>query len=143
MRLRRIFVFAAALFALCSASAFAQIDWKARIASSNGVDKIKNSLYYAELQTKAADQAYRNGKDADALADLQDVRTYAQLAADTSMDLRKREKDTEIAIRKIAKRLLDMKQSVDFDEQPAVQKVLDAVQSTHDQLLDFMFKKKH
>ncbi|HEY3926928.1 MAG TPA: hypothetical protein VGL89_01020 [Candidatus Koribacter sp.] len=142
MRLSRIAI-TLATSTLLAAAAPAQIDWKARIASSNGTDKIKNALYFADLQTKAADQAYKDGKDQQGLADLQDVNEYTKVAADTSQQLGKHEKSTEIEIRKIAKRLLDIKQSVDFEEQDGVQRVLDSVQTTHDQLLDFMFKKKH
>lgn len=132
-----------ALVVLVAAACAQQPDPRARIENATGVEKAKLALEFSEQQTKAADKAYQEGKDADASADLQDVAKYAPLAADVARETGKREKETEIAIRKLAKRLLDIKNSVAFEQRDEVQTTIDLVQKAHDALLDDMFKKKH
>ena len=133
-----------ALVLLLAGSVFAQVkDLKSRADSSSGSDKAKYAAEYAEQATHDADKLFAEGKDADGSAKLQDVVTYGKMAADVSMQSHKREKNTEITLRKILKRLADIKNAQPFEQQAEVQKVIDQVQASHDALLDFMFQKGH
>ena len=133
-----------ALLLLLSGSVFAQVkDLKARADASSGSDKAKYAAEYAEHAVHEADIFFANGKDADGSAKLQDVATYGKLAADVAMQTRKREKNTEISLRIILKRLADIKNAQPFEQQAEVQKIIDQVQGAHDALLDSMFQKGH
>lgn len=135
---------ALALVLILACSAFAEVkDLKSRADSSSGSDKAKYAAEYAEHAVHEADILLANGKDAEGTAMLQDVGTYGKMAADVSMQSRKREKNTEITLRKILKRLADIKNAQPFEQQAEVQKVIDQVQASHDSLLDFMFQKGH
>lgn len=129
--------------AVLVAAACAQPDPKARIETATGLEKAKLALAFAEQQTKAADKAFQDGKDAEASADLQDVAKYAPLAADLSRETGKHEKETEIALRKLVNRLSNIKNAVAFEQRPVLQSTMDVVEKAHDALLDDMFKRKN
>ena len=129
---------------LIAGGVFAEVkDLKARADASSGSDKAKYAAEYAEHAVHEADIFLANGKDAEGSAKLQDVATYGKMAADIAMQTRKREKNTEITLRIILKRLADIKNAQPFEQQADVQKVIDQVQVSHDALLDFMFQKGH
>jgi hypothetical protein len=116
---------------------------KARADESTGSDKARYAAEYTEQATHEADKAFADGKDADAASRLQDIATYGKMAADASIQSHKREKNTEIALRKVLKHLNDIKNARPFEQQAEVQQVIDAVQAAHDSLLDSMFQKGH
>lgn len=129
---------------LIAGGVFAEVkDLKARADASSGSDKAKYAAAYAEHAVHEADILLANGKDAEGAAKLQDVATYGKMAADVAMQAHKREKNTEITLRIILKRLADIKNAQPFEQQADVQKVIDQVQVSHDALLDFMFQKGH
>ena len=134
-----------ALVLLVTVGVFAEQkpDLKARADQSIGSDKAKYAAEYTEKATHEADKSFADGKDADASALLQDVAVYGKMAADASMQSHKREKNTEISLRKVLKQLNDIKNARPFEQQAEVQKVIESVQATHDALLEFMFQKGH
>jgi hypothetical protein len=119
----------------------AQKDLKSRADAASGGERAKLAVEYSQEVAKAADKAFNDGKDEEGAADLNQVAQYAKLAADASMQSGKREKDTEIKLRKLLKRLVEIKHARPFDQQADVQKIIDAVQAAHDDLLDALFKK--
>lgn len=127
-------------FCLVAMAALPQKDLKSRVENASGGDKAKLAMEYTEQETKAAESAFKDGKDNEADAALQEVARYATVAADACMASRKREKQTEISLRKIIFRLNEMKQSVTFEEQGPVQKAIDTVQTVHDKLLTYFLK---
>jgi SpoVK/Ycf46/Vps4 family AAA+-type ATPase len=139
--LRRFALVVAVLF--LALSAFAQKDLKSRADAASGGERAKLAVEYTEEAAKAADKAFNDGKDDEGSAKLKEVAQYAKVAADASMQSGKREKDTEIKLRKVLKRLVEVKQAQPFEQQAEVQKVIDAVQAAHDALLESMFKKNH
>ena len=128
---------------LLGAAAQAQIDRKARVESASGGEKIKLAVEYADEQAKASDHAVAGENYLEAKNDLADVAYFAKVASDSAIDLRKREKDTEIRLRKIAKKLTDVKNAAPYEDQADVQHAIDEVQAARDRILEFMFKKKH
>jgi len=95
----------------------------------------------AERQLKSADELYTAGKVDDARTALQDVVTYSEKAHDAAIQSGKKVKNTEIAFRKMAAKLRDIKRSVNFDDQAPVQAAADRLESLRTDLLSHMFGK--
>jgi hypothetical protein len=129
------------LFSL-SVAVFGQNDLKTRADGASGADKVKYATEYAEAITKATDKAFQDGKDEEASADLKEVEKYAVLASETSIQTGKRQKQTEISLRKIVNHLSEIKNARPLDSQDEVKKTLDAVDKARNNLLDAMFTKK-
>jgi hypothetical protein len=112
-------------------------------ADNDPVNK-QPSLYreIAERQLKVANDAYNAGQSDASRAALQDVVTYARKAEDSAVRSGKKLKDTEIALRKMADKLRDMKRSANFDDQPPIQSATDELENLRTDLLDRMFEKK-
>jgi hypothetical protein len=122
-------------------SAFAQPDLKSRVEAATGAEKAKLAVEFTEQATKAADRAFKDDKDDEGSADLKAITEYARIAFDASVQARKREKETEIGLRKVLKHLVDIKNARPVDQQDEVQKTINAVLVVHDKLLDSMFQK--
>jgi hypothetical protein len=74
-----------------------------------------------------------------AKAALTDVVAFSELARDYAIQSHKHQKQTEIAVRKMARKLNDLKHTVAHDDQPAVQDAIDRLQRVRDDLLLAMF----
>jgi hypothetical protein len=122
--------------------AFGQKDLKTRADSATGGDKVKYAAEYAEATTKAADKAFQDGNDAQGSGDLKDVEKYAVMASEMSIQSGKRQKQTEITLRKIVNHLADIKNARPFEMQDEVKTTMDAVDKARNNLLDSMFTKK-
>ncbi len=95
----------------------------------------------AERQLLAADELYNTGKVDEARAALSDVVTYSDKAHDAASHSGKQLKRTEIQLRKMAVKLRDIKRSVSFEEQAAVQDAADHLERLRSDLLTRMFGK--
>lgn len=134
----------ATLLLLLSAAipAFAQNDVKSRADAATGSDKVKFAVEYAEQATKAADKAFQEGKDEEGSAALKEIVKYSKVASDTSIQTGRREKTTEITLRKIAYQLAQVKNARPVEEQGEVQHIIDEVDKARSSLLEAMFEKK-
>ena len=130
-------------FLLCAVSAFAQTDLKAKADAATGGDKAKLAVEYTQEATKLADNAYKQNKDDDGDKYLLDIAQYAKVASDAAIQSSKHEKDTEINLRKIVNRLVDIKNTRPYDQQDKVQKTIDDVDNARNAILEFMFQRKH
>jgi hypothetical protein len=70
------------------------------------------------------------------------VVAYSDKARDASIRTGKRLKDTEIAMRKMAARLRDIKRSLAFEDQAPVATAVDRLEQMRTELLSHMFGKK-
>jgi len=95
----------------------------------------------AELQLRNADQLYNQGKADEAEAAIKDVVAYSDKAADAATKSGKKLKNTEIAVRKMAEKLRDIKRSLSFDDQPPVQTAIEHLEALRTDLLNHMFGK--
>lgn len=99
---------------------------------------------YVEIagrQLQSADELYTAGKVDDARAAVNDVVTYSEKAHDTAIQSGKKLKGTEIAFRKMAAKLRDIKRSLNFDDQAPVQAAADRLENLRTDLLTHMFGK--
>jgi hypothetical protein len=101
------------------------------------------SLYTeaARLELKSADRFYVSGNFDDARVAVKDVVTYSDKAHDASTHSGKKLKDVEIAMRKMAEKLRDIKRTVTVEEQEPLQTAADHLESLRTDLLIHMFSK--
>ena len=114
---------------------------KARVASSNVSDRPPLCIRIAERRLDEADKLFLAGDSEKAQAALADVVTFSESARDYSIQSRKHEKPSEIAIRKMARKLESLKHTVSHEEQEQLQNSVDRLERIRDDLLAAMFPK--
>jgi hypothetical protein len=114
---------------------------KARVADANVASRPALCIHISELQLDAADRFYTLGDSEQAKTVLGDGVAFSELARDYAIRSRKNEKQSEIAIRKMARKLGNMKHTVSQEDQAQVQMTIDRLQSIRDDLLAAMFPK--
>ncbi len=114
----------------------------ARAESARPEDRPALYLEIAHLKVDLADKLYNAGNSDAGNASLQDVLSYSKKAADASIDTGKRLKGTEIALRKMAEKLRDVKRTVAFEDQSPIQQTIDQLEQMRTDLLSAMFGKK-
>ena len=114
---------------------------KGRVPNASISDRPGLCIHISERQLDAADRFYVAGDSEKAQAALADVVAFSELARDYSIQSHKHEKQSEIAIRKMAHKLADMKHTVSHDDQEQVQTAVDRLQLIRDDLLAAMFPK--
>ncbi len=112
-------------------------------ADSAPVDK-QPELYIkaAQHQLKNANSLYDAGKSEEAAAAVKDISTYSGKATEAAGKSRKRLKNTEIDVRKMAEKLRDIKRTLNFDDQATVQDTIDHLETFRTRLLSQMFSKE-
>ncbi|HKD02646.1 MAG TPA: hypothetical protein VKB77_09470 [Terriglobales bacterium] len=95
----------------------------------------------AERELHNADQLYTDGKVDEARSAVTDVVNYSQKATDAASQTGKKLKNTEIAVRKMAEKLRDIKRSLAFEDQAPVQAAIERLEAMRTNLLDRMFGK--
>jgi NADH dehydrogenase/NADH:ubiquinone oxidoreductase subunit G len=133
------------LFLLSASATSAQSatvdELKARLTSARAGDRIQLCIQIAEGQLEAADKFYLTDEPEKAKAALDDVASFSEQARDYSIQSRKRQKQTEIAVRRMVRKLFDIKRAVNHEEQTPVQAAIDRLQRVRDDLLAAMFPK--
>ncbi len=115
---------------------------KGRLANVRPEDRGNLCLQIAERQVAAADKLFTDGKIEEGQAALQDVVSYSQQAGEAAGKSGKHVKNTEIALRKMARRLTDIKHTLASQDQAAVQTAIDTLEKVRTDLLNHMFSKK-
>jgi len=113
----------------------------ARAESAKIEDRPALCLEISERQLKSADELYTAGKADEGRAAVQDVVTYSEKAHDAAIQSGKKVKNLEIAFRKMAAKLRDLKRSLNFDDQAPVQAAADRLENLRTDLLSHMFGK--
>ncbi len=112
---------------------------KARLASASAGERPHLCVEIAERQLSSADKFYADGDTEKGQAALTDVAVFCETARDNSIQSGKHLKQTEIAVRQMARKLMDLKHTVTHDEQSPVQGTIDRLQRVRDDLLAAMF----
>jgi polyhydroxyalkanoate synthesis regulator phasin len=113
----------------------------ARADSARVEDRPALCVEVAERQLKSADELYTAGKPDEARTAVKEVVGYSEKAHDAAIESGKKVKNTEIAFRKMATKLRDIKRSLNFDDQAPVQAAVDRLESLRTELLSHMFGK--
>jgi hypothetical protein len=114
---------------------------KGHVANASIADRPPLCIRIAERQLETADNLLAGGDAEKANAALVDVVAYAELARDYAIQSHKHEKQCEIAIRKFARKLADVKHTVAHEDQEQIQSTIDRLQRIRDDLLLAMFPK--
>jgi hypothetical protein len=115
---------------------------KARVASANVADRVHLCVEIAQKQAVETDKLYTAGEMEQGQAALQDVVTYSELARDYSIQVHKHQKQTEIAVRGITRKLTALEHALGQLDQPPVRNALERLERVRDDLLASMFKKE-
>jgi predicted alpha/beta superfamily hydrolase len=112
---------------------------KGRLSSTSIGDRPELCLEIANKQLDAADKLYAAVESEKAQATLAEVTAFAELARDYAIQSHKHQKQTEIAVRKMIRRIEDIKRTVSHEEQPPLQEAVDRLQHVRTDLLFSMF----
>lgn len=113
----------------------------ARAEAARPEDRPALYVDIAERQLKSADEFYTSGKVDDGRTAVKDVVTYSEKAQESAIQSGKRVKNTEIAFRKMAAKLRDIKRNLNFDDQAPVQAAAERLENLRTALLSHMFGK--
>jgi hypothetical protein len=135
---------AAASLAMAADSREASVDeLKARVASAAIAERPKLCVQIAQKQLDLTDRLYTATDFEKAQAALADVTSYAELARDFAIQSRKHEKETEIAVRGMIRKLNGMLHALAHDDQGPVRDALNRLQQVREDLLKSMFPKSN
>lgn len=109
--------------------------------SAKPEDQPKLYVRVAERQLKSADKLYSAGSTEDARTAVGDTVMYSGKATEAAIGERKKMKDVEIAVRKMADRLRDIKRTLNFEDQAPVQQAIEKMETMRTRLLSAMFSK--
>jgi hypothetical protein len=114
-------------------------DLKQRVDSTSVGERPALCIQIAERQLDEANRLYEAGDSAKAQSALGDVAGFAEQARDYSIRAHKREKQTEIAVRKMTRKLMNLKHAVSREDQQQIQEAIDRLERVRDDLLAAMF----
>lgn len=114
---------------------------KGRVANTSIADRPPLCLQISERQVGAAVRFYNAGDIEQAKAALTDVVAFSEVARDSAIQSHKHEKKAEITIRKLTRKLADLKHTVSHEDQEQVQTTIDRLDRIRDDLLVSMFPK--
>jgi len=114
---------------------------KGRLSATAIGDRPKVCVQIAQQQLVATDKLYAQVEDDKAQTTLVDVVAYSELARDYSIQSHKHEKQTEIAVRGMIRKLTEIMHSLAHDDQVPVHDAITRLQRVRDDLLAAMFPK--
>ena len=114
---------------------------KERVAKANVTERPALCVQISELELGEAERFYGMGDSAQAKGALDEIVAYSGMARDSAIQAHKHEKQSEIAIRKLARKLVDLKHTLAHEDQGQVQDTVDQLQRIRDDLLTAMFPK--
>lgn len=114
---------------------------RASADTTSGEECTKICMDAARQSADLANQYFTDGSVEAAQAMMKESARFAEKAAKSSVESRKREKQTEIALRKLSKHIQDIKETLNFEDRPAVQEVMDRIEAARSVVLEGMFGK--
>jgi len=114
---------------------------KAKLSATSIGDRPRLCLQIAERRLIETSSFYAAADYEKGQAALIDVTAFTELARDYSIQSHKHQKQTEIAVRGMARKLTDLMHSLPHDDQTPVQDAITRLQRVRDDLLLAMFPK--
>jgi Flp pilus assembly protein TadD len=108
---------------------------KGRADSSTGAEQAKLCMEYAHRQLTEANTQFNQGDVEKGLADIREVVEYAHKAANAASASGKHLKETEIDLRKLAKRMHDISLSLSFEDRDPVSKAVEEIEQIRSDLM--------
>jgi len=114
---------------------------KARLASANIPDRPHICVQIAQRQMAETTRLYAAADDEKAQAALTDVLAFSELARDYAIQSHKYQKQSEIAVREMIRKLTELTHTLGRDEQAPIRDALTRMERVRDDLLLAMFPK--
>jgi hypothetical protein len=114
---------------------------KAKVSSASVGDRPHLCVQIAQKQLAEADKQYAAADFEKGQAALVDVVAYSELARDYAIQSHKYQKQSEIAVRTMARKLTELMHSLSHDDQAPVRDAVNRLQRVRDDLLISMFPK--
>jgi hypothetical protein len=131
-----------AVVSVCGAAKEETLDeLKIGFASARLEDRPELGIRIARTQLRNADQLYAASHVEQARAAVDDIVSYSEKARDAATQSKKRLKNVEIDVRKIADKLRDIKRTLAFEDQPPVEQAIRRLEDVRTTLLQAMFAK--
>ena len=108
---------------------------KAHADAATDGEQAKLCLEYAHRQLVDADNLFNQGDVEKGQAEIREVVEYAHKAANAASASGKRLKETEIDLRKLAKRMHDVGESLDLDNRDPVRKAVEEIEQIRSELM--------
>jgi len=142
MRILAVTLLLALVAGVCHAADESVEALKSRLQNAPLQDRPNICMEIAQRQLQNADKFYTEGAVGDARLAVEDIVTYSEKARDAAKESKKHLKHVEIAVRKIAEKLTDIKRTLAFEDQPPVEQAIQRLQDIRTLLLKEMFKKE-
>lgn len=131
-----------AVVSVCSAAKEETLDeLKTKFETARVEDRPELGIRIARQQLRNADQLYSGGHVEQARAAVDDIVAYSEKARDAATQSKKRLKNVEIDVRKIADKLRDIKRTLAFEDQAPVDHAIARLEDVRTTLLQAMFAK--
>jgi hypothetical protein len=114
---------------------------KAKLQNAKPDDRASLSVRVAEMQVENADKLYTAGKSEEAVVAIHEVVSYTEQAQQAADQTGHHLKNIEIAVRRMARRLTEIKRGLPFDDQAPVQAAVERLDKIDSDLLNRMFGK--
>lgn len=112
---------------------------KAKAAASSGGEQAVLYARVAREEVELANQHFTDGNVNQGHAAVREAVAYAEKAGDAARGSKKKLKQTEMSLRRTARRLSDIGKTLAVDDRPAVEQAVKEFQHIEDQLLEAMF----
>jgi hypothetical protein len=114
---------------------------KARLASTSIGDRPQLCVQIAERRMLETSKLYAAAEDEQAQPALTDVVAFSELARDYAIQSHKHQKQTEIAVREMTRKLTELMHTLGHEDQAPVRDAVSRLQRVRDDLLSAMFTK--
>jgi hypothetical protein len=114
---------------------------KARLASTRVGERPHLCVQIAQKRLEEVDKLYAAAEIEKGQAALGDVVTYSELARDYAIQSHKYQKQSEIAVRAMTRRLVELMHTLGHDDQAPVADAVNRLERVRDDLLRAMFPK--
>ena len=108
---------------------------KAHADAATGGERARLCLEYAHRRLADANSLFNQGEVDKGQADIREVVEYAHKAADAASASGKHLKETEIDLRKLAKRMHDIGETLAFEDRDPVRKAVEEIEQIRSELL--------
>jgi hypothetical protein len=115
---------------------------KARVESASAADQAKICVEVARRQLDAADKLYTDGDADKARAAVEESAVYAEKAGQAAQSSGKHLKKIEIEVRKMSRKLGDLRRAISLEERPPVDAAIERMEKVRTDLLTRMFAKE-
>jgi hypothetical protein len=126
-------------FVLAATESLADLKSKANLA--HGGDQAKFSMEYAHRLLEDSNALFTKGDVDKAQAEIREIVDYARIGANAAASSGKRQKQTEISLRELGKRMHDIGETLAFEDRGPVKEAVDEIEQVRSDLLAKMFQK--